>query len=40
MQQEKKINKNFNLFKFGKLISKNSGVLVIIIKNEEELKIF
>ena len=33
-----KINKKFNLINFGKLISKNSDVLVIMINNEDELK--
>ena len=33
-----KINKKFNLINFGKLISKNSNVLVIMINNEDELK--
>jgi len=36
---EKKLN-NFNLIKFGKMISLNSGVEVIIIKNEKDLKYF
>ena len=33
-----KINKKFNIINFGKLISKNSNVLVIMINNEDELK--
>ena len=36
---EKKSN-NFNLIKFGKMISLNSGVEVIIIKNEKDFKNF
>ena len=36
---EKKSN-NFNLIKFGKMISLNSGVQVIIIKNEKDFKNF
>ena len=35
-----KINKNFNLIKFGKMISKNSNVDVIIIKDDNNLKNF
>jgi len=35
-----KINKNFNLLKFGRLISQNSKVDVILVKNEENFKNF
>ena len=35
-----KIVNNFDLLKFGKMISRNSSVEVIIIKNERFLKIF
>ncbi len=35
-----KIDKKFNLIKFGKMISRNSNVEVIIVKNEESFKNF
>ncbi len=35
-----KINKKFNLIKFGKMIAKNSNVDVIIIKDDNNLKNF
>tara|TARA_A100000164_G_C21926191_1_gene783219 strand:+ start:1690 stop:2427 length:738 start_codon:yes stop_codon:yes gene_type:complete len=35
-----KVSKNFNLVQFGKMISKNSNVDVIIIKDEHNLKNF
>ena len=35
-----KSNKKFDLVKFGKMISMNSNVNVIIIKDEENLKNF
>ncbi len=35
-----KIDKNFNLVKFAKLLSKNSKAQVVIVKNEEELRKF
>ena len=39
MQLEKKKLKSFDLIKFGKMISTNSDVEVIIVKDEENLKI-
>ena len=35
-----KLNNNFDLLKFGRMISMNSSVEVIIIKNEKEFKNF
>ena len=35
-----KLNKKFDLIKFGKMISYNSNVNVVIIKDEKNFKLF